>query len=261
MNIEFSTHSEYYRLEQDFPTPIKLNIPEWFKKLEHGTPCPDVERLNIPLTRTIKGCMPFLETLTSGYLLKLPVDYKVEHGVKKDKEGKPVSNMYTALNTPGGESQYIAARGINIANPNCHPIDQLEGSPFVKQNGNLPFQKILNPWRIKTPKGYSCLFVNPLNNPPHDYFHIMSGIVHTDKYPQEVNFPIVINAEKYKALDTIIAKGTPYVQIIPFKRDDWKMTTKSITDIEIKKRGALWSLTFRDIYKNLFWNKDKTSWS
>ena len=37
MEIEFSTHEDYYLLKENFPTPIKLNIPEWYKKLEHGT--------------------------------------------------------------------------------------------------------------------------------------------------------------------------------------------------------------------------------
>jgi hypothetical protein len=33
--IEFSAHEDYFALKEDYPTPIKLNIPEWYKKLEH----------------------------------------------------------------------------------------------------------------------------------------------------------------------------------------------------------------------------------
>jgi len=65
--IEFSAHEDYFALKEDYPTPIKLNIPEWFKKLEHNL-----------LNKTVKGCMPFLDTLTSGYLLKMPQDFKIE---------------------------------------------------------------------------------------------------------------------------------------------------------------------------------------
>ena len=67
--IEFSAHEDYFALKEDYPTPIKLNIPEWYKNLEH-----------VFLNQTIKGCMPFLDTLTSGYLFKIPQDllkYKV----------------------------------------------------------------------------------------------------------------------------------------------------------------------------------------
>ena len=80
---------------------------------------------------------------------------------------------------------------------------------------------LLNPWKIKTPKGYSCLFVPPLNN-SDDRFSIIPGIVDTDTFPSEINFPIIINGDKYPVLETTIKKGTPYVQIIPFKRDSGK---------------------------------------
>ena len=70
--IRFSAHEKFIKHNQEFlPVPIKLNIPEWFKKLEHTI-----------LKKTVKGCMPFLDTLTSGYLLKMPVDYYLEHNVQ-----------------------------------------------------------------------------------------------------------------------------------------------------------------------------------
>jgi hypothetical protein len=33
--IEFSAHEDYFALKEDYPIPTKLNIPEWYKKLEH----------------------------------------------------------------------------------------------------------------------------------------------------------------------------------------------------------------------------------
>ena len=78
--IEFSAHEDYFALKEDYPTPIKLNIPEWYKKLEHSI-----------LNKTIKGCMPFLDTLTSGYLLKMPQDFNVRHNVdNKNEKGEKV---------------------------------------------------------------------------------------------------------------------------------------------------------------------------
>jgi hypothetical protein len=65
----------------------------------------------------------------------------------------------------------------------------------LKKIKNLSFYKIINPWKIKTPKGYSCLFVSPLNN-SDDRFSIISGIVDTDTFPNEINFPIIINGDK-----------------------------------------------------------------
>ena len=33
--IEFSSHEDYFAQKEDYPIPIKLNIPEWYKKLDH----------------------------------------------------------------------------------------------------------------------------------------------------------------------------------------------------------------------------------
>ena len=109
---------------------------------------------------------------------------------------------------------------------------QLTGCPYLEKNKNLNFHKIMNPFIIKTPPGYSSLFLPPMNN-PDDRFSIIPGIVDTDTYNLEINFPIVFNGDKYESLKTTIKRGTPYVQVIPFKRDSWKM---SIEEIKEKKK-------------------------
>ena len=116
----------------------------------------------------------------------------------------------------------------------------------------------MNPWIIKTPPGYSCLFVPPLNN-TDDRFFIIPGIVDTDTFPNEINFPIVINGDKYPTLDTLFKKGTPYVQIIPFKRDKWKMKITGKNTEEMRKEKTFYGLSLLHIYKNKFWNKK--SWN
>jgi hypothetical protein len=63
--IKFKAPKSYIENNKEYlPTPAKLNIPEWYKNLTHT-----------PIQKTIKGCMPFLDTLTTGYILKMPVDY------------------------------------------------------------------------------------------------------------------------------------------------------------------------------------------
>jgi hypothetical protein len=238
--IEFSAHEDYFSQKEDYPTPIKLNIPEWYKKLEHSLQ-------NI----TIKGCMPFLDTLTSGYVLKIPQDFNVKHNVENDK-GQKDSFQTFAMHE---QNAFLNVKTINLnSGIDVHNIKQVEGSPFIEKNKNLPFYKILNPWKIKTPKGYSCLFVPPLNN-SDDRFSIIPGIVDTDTFPNEINFPIIINGDKYPVLETIIKKGTPYVQIIPFKRDSWKMVVKSRKQKEIQNSRLFYNLKLINIYKEKYWNK------
>jgi len=242
--IEFSTHEDYFETKEDYPTPIKLNIPEWYKKLEHSW-----------LKVTIKGCMPFLDSLTAGYLLKMPQDLYIRHNVDVTNEkGETFKDSFQTYGLHD-HTNSLWSKKINLnSDIQVHRVNQLEGSPLVDKNKNFPFYKILNPWRIKTPKGYSCLFVSPLNN-SDDRFSIMSGIVDTDTFPTEINFPIVINGDKYPVLETTIKKGTPYVQIIPFKRDSWKIKFRSRTQKEVVNSRIFYGLKLLNIYKERFWNK------
>jgi hypothetical protein len=242
--IEFSAHEDYFALKEDYPTPIKLNIPEWYKKLEHTY-----------LNKTIKGCMPFLDTLTSGYLLKIPQDFNLKHNIdNKNEKGEEFKDSFQTF-ALHDQSQILHAKNVNLNSGfDTHSIKQVEGSPFIEKNKNLPFYKILNPWKIKTPQGYSCLFVPPLNN-SDDRFSIIPGIVDTDTFPNEVNFPIIVNGDKYPVLETLIKKGTPYVQIIPFKRDSWKMIIKPRKQKEIQNSRLFYGLKVLNIYKDKYWNK------
>ena len=59
---------------------------------------------------------------------------------------------------------YLSSRLINLTvdpSKEVHPVNQVEGSPLLEKNKNLPVYKILNPWIIKTPPGYSTLFYHP----------------------------------------------------------------------------------------------------
>jgi hypothetical protein len=242
--IEFSAHEDYFALKEDYPIPAKLNIPEWYKNLEHSI-----------LNRTVKGCMPFLDSLTAGYILKMPQDFHVRHNVdNKNEKGEIIKDSFQTFGFHD-QQQIIHAKGINLNSGwDNHSVNQVEGAPFIEKNKNLPFYKILNPWKIKTSKGYSCLFVPPLNN-ADDRFSIIPAIVDTDTFPNEINFPIIINGDKYPVLETTIKKGTPYVQIIPFKRDNWKMTVKPRLQKEVQNSRLFYGLSLLNIYKNKYWNK------
>tara|TARA_R110000824_G_scaffold36031_1_gene112277 strand:+ start:754 stop:1485 length:732 start_codon:yes stop_codon:yes gene_type:complete len=234
--IKFIASEEYVNYTEILPEPCKLNIPLWYKELKHSV-----------INKTIKGCMPFLDTLTTGYIIKMPIDYYIAHNIKK--EGKRHTVGYTELNS---------YENINLNSKNnleSHNIDQLgEKCPFVNKNKSLPFHKILNPWLIKTPPGYSCLFLPPMNN-SDDRFSIIPGIVDTDTFHQEINFPIIINGDKYPVLETLIELGTPIVQVIPFKREKWKMIIESKGFLNRNKVNFLSRIKLLNVYKNKWWSK------
>ena len=203
--IKFIANKEYIDVSEVLPQPSKLNIPQWYKELTHSAE-----------NKTIKGCMPFLDTLTAGYIIKMPIDYHIKHNFIENE--KRYSSGYTPLHKNSCTISYNT--NINTMDVlDTHPVEQLgEKCPFVEKNKNLPFHKLLNPWIIKTPPGYSCLFLPPMNN-SDNRFSIIPGIVDTDTFISEINFPIIINGDKYPILDTVIESGTPLAQVIPFKRE------------------------------------------
>jgi len=242
--ITFSTQEICKEINIEKPVPIRLNIPEWFKKLTHG-----IEN------QTVKGCIPFLDTLTTGYMFKLNQDIYLKHNYIDD-EGNPK----TTMNLPALASKpNVLNQSVNLNTvPNIgHTTNQLKGSPLLKKNGDMFVHKIQNPWIIKTPPGYSCLFLPPLNN-EHDVFEIIPGIVDTDNYSIPINFPFIIKTEPEKTITTILKRGTPYVQIIPFKKESWKMEINYFKNQDIiNKVGKFNLLDILHTYKLNFWNKIK----
>jgi hypothetical protein len=241
--VSFLAPKEYLDSNPEMPIPSKLNIPDWLKQLSHT-----------PSQRTIKGCIPFLDTLTIGYLLKLPQDFYLEHRLKDD-----TSYLTPSFVTNKDSQIHIQIKKLNLDHSTqsvSHPNVQLKNSPFINKNKATGFHKILNPFKIVTPPGYSCIFVPPLNN-TDDRFNIISGIVDTDLFDSYINFPIIINSDKYDRFESVLKKGTPYVQIIPFKRDSWKMKIKELN----KEKQSAFELSYATnmvyAYKNKIWNKKK----
>jgi hypothetical protein len=200
----------------------------------------------------------------------MPQDLFIEFNIDKihpetgevmvdEKTGENIKDFKFRYGLCQGDSM-LAAKTMNLngGNAQVHYQHQLEGSSFLKKNKNFSVLKILNPWVIKTPPGYSCLFVPLLNN-ADDRFEIISGIVDTDKWNLEVNFPFVINGDKYETLTTTIKRGTPFVQVIPFKRDSWKMKLKTRTGREALKNYISHSLQIIRSYKDRIWSKK--SWN
>jgi hypothetical protein len=76
--------------------------------------------------------------------------------------------------------------------------------------------KFHNYWTVRTPPGWSSLFVPALNR-PNGVVELFSGVVDTDTFATPVNFPFVAVAGDGVH---VLPKGTPLVQVIPFRRAD-----------------------------------------
>lgn len=205
------------------PVPSQTVLPEWYKKIDsyRNNNKKGLEN-NTATNATIKKCMPVFDAISAGYIILLPADVwvTIEDGFQK----------FTWANYNLVQFHHEEQ---TITHPNSN-------------NQNMP--KWINPWAIKTPKGYSTMFVQPFHR--ESVFTILPGIVDTDKFNHPVNFPFVMNDTKWEGL---IPQGTPIVQVIPFKRDNWKSSLGTEEDVKIShKQFRILQNRFFDRYKNLF---------
>lgn len=214
------------------PKPASSVVPEWYKKLEsykNGKKEPDGKANT---TATIKKCMPVFDAITAGYIIFTPADIYVSQ--KHDPEKDAILPYY---------------EWANFGLIEFHPVDQAPEHP--QRNGLPLYPKWINPWSIKTPKGYSVLFTQPFHR--DSIFTVLDGVVDTDIYTPPVNFPFVLNDPKFEG---IIPAGTPMVQVIPFKRELWKMSIGNEKDrIAQNKIQLLLKTRFFDSYKMQFRQK------
>ena len=171
------------------PVPARSALPDWFRSLK------GVDRDQLSATNdgvTVKRCLPFLDAMSTGWIMPLAATVRLH----VTDDGKHVE--------AGWEFDRVM-----VSN---HSAFQVAGNPYEPR----PPMKFHNYWTIRTPPGWSCLFIPPLNR-PNPVFEVLSGIVDTDAFATPVNFPFVAIAE-----DGVheLRKGTPLVQVIPFRRAD-----------------------------------------
>jgi hypothetical protein len=221
--IKFSNTNGWKDLEQ--PQPASAFIPDWYKNVESYIGGKKETDGNGGTKATIKRCMPVFDAITSGYIITSPADVMVSV-----KEGH----------------QFFEWANFGLIS--FHPIEQAPEHPARKP---FSYPKWNNPWAIKTPKGYSTMFIQPMHR--ESVFTILPGIVDTDIYTAPVNFPFVINDPEFEGL---IPKGTPIAQVIPIKRDAWKMEFGGQEElIEQNNTTIKLQTKFFDRYKTMFWSR------
>lgn len=205
--IEFLCYKEDYGVLPE-PYPARKLMPEWFKALP-----PKINKENRFKNSTIKRCAPFLDAMNVGWIIPLAAD--VEISTNDDASGVSYKwQFYRTMIENHGKSQISTEKEPNPNDPK-------------------PPIKFLNWWAIKVPKGYSVLFVPPLNR-PDPRFTCISGLVDCDGYFEFINFPFFFNEPNFVG---IIPAGTPLVQVIPIKRDALfrDHEARAFTDEEIEE--------------------------
>jgi hypothetical protein len=200
-------------------------IPSYFKNIP-------IRMSDSPiLSATTKKCIPFIAAMSHGFIIPLWADIYVTA-----KEG----NLSFTSN-PAGNHYIDEHHRLQIGE---HPLANL---PYC----NLPM-KFINPWIITTKSNYSCLFTNPLNH-LENRFKILDGIVDTDRYYSTINFPFLWTGGDG---DFLLKKGTPLVNVIPFKRENIKHTVGVIDKSKAKRTINKLATKIDDAYKTMFWHRN-----
>ncbi len=195
------------------PVPAKTLLPDWFRKLpavDHG------HRSTTNNGLTVKRCMPFLDAMMTGWILPLGATVRLE--IREN--GSIVDAGWEFDRTM-------------VSNHGAH---QVAGNPREPS----PPCKFHNYWSIRTPPGWSCLFVPPLNRPGQP-FECVAGIVDTDSYASDIHFPFFAAAPDGLH---VVEKGTPLVQVIPFRRD------AAAIEVEIRPETGDEGLRREKVYRN-----------
>jgi hypothetical protein len=175
--------------------PAKQYIPEWYKNIKgyNKNNLKFEEEKNIP-TANLKSCMPFFDSFNAGYIVELFQDLYVE-----TKNGGPYIH-WTSQPDPVG----VREVGENVI-PIPHGYSQTH---FTWKNPHI----------LNAKKGYSAIVTHPFNR--HDLpFISLTGIMDIDILVGNGNIPFFIQQD----FEGLIPRGTPILQIIPFKRESWKI--------------------------------------
>lgn len=225
MQINFDINKELKDVIPE-PTPASKQIPDWFKGMAGTYTYENNESAFDP--ETVKRCVPFLDVLSTGYIIPLWSDIAV----------KSAEDTFTM-----SWNNSIFSDGHSMVDK--HMSEQISTTPIVDLSpfGNQPM-KFVNPWVINTEPGWSCLFVSPLNH-FEDRFQLISGLVDTDTYYNNINFPFIWMKQNFKGF---LERGTPLVQVIPIKRDEYmsKVEIQTMTEEnQLEKKKVLNTLATR----------------
>jgi hypothetical protein len=164
--------------------------------------------------------------MTCGYIIPVPVDVTL-------------TRTATELNVDTVKTDFPLI--------STHAPQEFPGAPF----SNMPVLKFLIPWIVKTPPGFSTLFMQPLNHLEAQLMPL-AGVIETDTYYRPVAIPTMVLMAPNTQL--VLRAGTPLVQVMPFERKSWRATSgawdhQRMSDLEAALQAN------PHLYKEQHWKK------
>jgi hypothetical protein len=232
------------------PSPTQSVTPQWYKDADTFAKTPNGEyhkatKEVCPIAKegtvddygkipTWKSCPAILDAFSTGYVLKTPCEltfYKNAQGI---------------IDVKLQNTQY---QDFCTARP---PMPQFEHPRGYYQHHFAWFAD----WGLELPEGYSALFMTPMNRFDLPFLNT-TGIVDSDKVHLLGSFPFFV----IDGWEGTIPAGTPYLQIIPFKREDWEHKIEVFEQSKMYSTMTENSSFYRQpdggVYKNKVWSRRK----
>jgi hypothetical protein len=208
--------------------PSKSYIPQWYKNLKSYNNKNIFFEENGFVSKTVKSCMPFFDSLSTGYIAELWTDVYCS-----ESENEPhVSYKWQA----GPPPIFLRSSKENeIPVPAGHYSDSFTW---------------ISPFLLQLPKGYSAIITHPFNR--YDLpFTTLTGIIDVENIFNTGKIPFFAK----KGFTGVIESGTPIFQIIPFKRESWKLQKEEYL-LKLSEENELsGNRKFFGYYKNNWWHK------
>jgi hypothetical protein len=216
-------------VDEVFPSiaPSKNFIPDWYKKKNKYHD--NINKIDtLPAKMTHKACASFADSFISGYIMPLAADIAV-----RQTEGGP------SITWTSQTSHLVECRGIDT--------DPKVPAPLGCSEVQFAWQTQHN---FKIPKGYSALVSHPFNR--HDLpFVTLTGIIDGEMVVHKGNVPFYISSN----FEGIIPAGTPIMQILLFKTENWDSELDTSILIEGLRNERRTSNVAFGWYKKTIWKK------
>lgn len=204
--------------------PSSTLVPRWYQEIPTYVGDKLVVK-DYSKNISIKNCMPFLDTLISGYMLVTYQDIQVTQ-----VNGLPTINWLI-------EPDPVVSR------------DAPPGVPIPHGCSKSHFGWLV-PIHYKTPKGFSVLITHPINR--FDLpFTTLSAIIDCDKGMYGGLLPFYLK----EGFEGVIPKGTPFAQIIPFTKESWGLEKDNTLSDIARKMKYLSGSVVKGWYRKSIWVK------
>jgi len=222
------------------PKATIKTIPEWYKSADRfaqnpmtGKPweMPDGSG-KIP---TWKACPAIYDIMGTGYVYRTPCDIEFF----EDSAGSVQCKVLDARNR-----DFVGFRP---------PMAQFK-APMGYHETHFAWWA---DWAVEVPEGYSVLYTQPFNRFELPFL-TTSGIIDNDHVHLPGTMPFFI----IKGFTGVIPAGTPYAQMLPFKREDWTSEVDATVDMPTmmeknQENSAKYRRPDGGIYQKQVWERRK----